>query len=328
MQENTEGYTDLDDTFVTNKHKTDEASPFEPAHFTVPLILVIGLLGNIVTISVMQRKSFEKHLFRYMITALAVSDSVLVALAPFNKSFVIEWLGFDFRSHSNMTCKVFYWFWRNAKMTSSWFIVLVSIERFIAVLFPFKSRQFVTKHFIVFGIVINYLFAMTFNTIWVYLTDSVINGTCQPNKSLNGNVKMEKFFIIIGTCLYSVIPSMLIVCLNSLTVKAFIKQKKSLGKVGSTSNKSRETSMITIMLICNSLAFVMLVVPVTLAHCYVIFTGSTDLFTSKDTITVFLREISQTLEHLNYAINFILYSACSATFRREVLSTFSCLRRQ
>ena len=322
-----QGYTVADEVSFSENLIADKIT-IQPAHITVPLILVVGLIGNLVTMSVMQRKSFEKHLFRYMITALAVSDSVLVILAPFNKMFVIEWLGFDFRSYSQLTCKTFFWFWRNAKMTSSWFIVLVSIERFIAVWFPFKSRQLVTKQFFWFSILLNYVMAATFNTIWVYLTDSVVNGTCQVNKSLNGNVKMEQFFVILGTCLYSIVPSILIVCLNTLTIRRLVNQRKSLVQVTSKSNKAKETSMITIMLACNSLAFVMLVVPITLMHCYALFTGSSDLYTSKEPITATMREITQTLEQLNYAINFILYSACSTTFRKEVLSTVSCLRRQ
>ena len=325
MSQSTDWYFEDKNMYSTAK-PDDNVHPFHPTHITLPLILVIGLFGNIITVSVMQRKSFEKHLFRYMLTALAVSDSILVVLAPFNKLFVMEWLGFDFRSYSQLTCKTFFFFWRNAKMTSSWFIVLVSIERFIAVWFPFKSRQLITKKFLLFSILCNYLGTVTFNTIWIYMTDSVIDGRCQVNKSKSGDVEMEQFFVILGTSLYSVIPSMLIVCLNSLTVKKVIDQKKALKKLTDNSSKSNETSKITLMLVCNSIVFVILVVPVTLMHCYALFTGSSDLYTSSEPVTATLREVTQTLEQLNYAINFILYSTCSSTFRHEALATFACLR--
>ena len=120
-------------------------------YVTVPVLLVIGLFGNFMSIVFMTRQEFSKMPMRIIIIALAISDTIVIIMHPHNKPYVRSFLGADVRSYNVTSCKVFYWFFRTAKMTSSWLIVLISMERFVAVWFPLKAKFINTRRNIFIG---------------------------------------------------------------------------------------------------------------------------------------------------------------------------------
>ena len=206
-----------------------------------------------------------------------------------------------------------------AKSTSSWFVTLISIERGIVVWFPLKAKSIITSKRICFSVALVYICLGTFNAIWGYFTDFILDGVCQVNKTSDANRYLEQLFAMLGSCVMLIIPAIIISTLNALTIYKVTKQSRFRKEV-QTTYKDDETRKITGMLICVSVAFVILAVPITIAHTYVSYTGYTDLFSSKELSKVIIRKITQTMEQLNYSINYFLYVMCSAAFRKEVMA--------
>ena len=90
-------------------NQTNQPSPqpitFEYAMVIVPLFLVLGLFGNLMTINVMNRKHFRHLTSSLILTSLSVSDTVLIVMLPFNKKFFLAVLPVDPRSLSSASCK-------------------------------------------------------------------------------------------------------------------------------------------------------------------------------------------------------------------------------
>ena len=107
----------------------------------VPTFTTIGILGNSMSIIIINQKYFRKQSISLILSCVAISDSMVLLLFVFNKKFMMEFLDRDARAISQEGCVIFFWIFRTSKMTSSWFVVLISIERFIAVWFPFKSKE-------------------------------------------------------------------------------------------------------------------------------------------------------------------------------------------
>lgn len=209
-------------------------------------------------------------------------------------------------------------------MTSSWLVVLICIERFVAVCLPMKAAYLNTKKHVVIGIVLVYLIIGTYNGVWVSFADRLIGGTCTPNTKPEGLAHVTRAFLIVGLTIYSFIPCLILfVCTTCIIVSLFASRnlRKRL-TVGSNSYDD-QTSKTTAMLLCIIVAFVLLVLPITFAH-LISFIQSQPLFESKEPGIVFYREISQVLEHLNYSINFVLYILACPSFRNQVPVIMRC----
>lgn len=98
-----------------------------------------------------------------ILTVLAISDMTISFLHPFNRPITIKLAKLDIRSYSEIGCKVFFWFWKTAKMTSSWFVVMITTERFIAVWMPLRVKLICTKRNTLLGIFAIYLGIGSFN---------------------------------------------------------------------------------------------------------------------------------------------------------------------
>ena len=107
----------------------------------VSLIIIIGIPGNILSIIVINQKYFRRQSISLVLTCLAISDASLLLVFTFNKKFMMEFVGKNVRALSQQGCVFFFWVFRTSKMTSSWMIVLISVERFVAVWFPFKAHE-------------------------------------------------------------------------------------------------------------------------------------------------------------------------------------------
>ena len=133
---------------VTTENLDQESTFFDfqlVGKIAVPIITIIGILGNSMSIIIMNQKYFRRQSISLILTCLAISDSAVLLLFVFNKKFMMEFLDRDARALSQEGCVLFFWIFRTSKMTSSWFVVLISIERFIAVWFPFKSKEINSK---------------------------------------------------------------------------------------------------------------------------------------------------------------------------------------
>ncbi len=296
---------------------------------TVPLFLLIGVFGNTLTVIIMNQKSFRKMGISVVLIALAVSDTTLNLMVPFTKRFFLVAVGYDPKALSDVGCKAFFWFWRTAKMTSSWLVLLIAIERFVVVCFPLTLPGGSSRKHSFIGACIVYLVIGGYNGAWVVFTDIVKNGFCIPNLPGEQYSQMlAKALVITGTSLYTHIPVVIIFTLNVSTIYKLVKQNKlrrTMSKDEAVRSMEAKTARMTGMLLGVSIAFLILVVPVSIMHVVSVFKG-VNLFTTSDPVISVVREVVSTMEQLNYSINFCLYVACSEKYRihMQVLLHLTC----
>ena len=166
------------------------------------LLFLVGVTGNLLTVMVMCTKYFRRMAISVTLTALALSDLIFSLMFPLNKLFIRDWFGMDVRSLSSAGCKVFFWVFRMSKMTSSWFVVLISLERFIATAFPLKAKAISTKLSNAICVGMIYVSLGTYIGVWRSYTDKMLDGKCVPNtkppgierqagKGVNSNVLLS-----------------------------------------------------------------------------------------------------------------------------------------
>lgn len=291
-----------------------------------PIVLIIGVFGNTMTILTVSSKSFSDLTSRYILIALALSDTTLIVLQPFNKLFVRDLFGFDVRAYSDGGCKFFFWLFRTSKMTSSWLIVILCFERFIAVVFPLKARKIVNKKSILALIFLDYFVIGTYNGFWSF-SSVVENGVCKPDAVFPDTIIKYRNFMVMGTSLYTFIPMTVMVILTPIIVWKLIKKRKRRQTIqldgGRVSKKDLKEVKASLVLIGIVVAFIVLVLPIAIMF-FIAFWQSVSAFET-NTLSFFIyREVAQHLELVNYSVNFFMYIMCSDTFRKKALQILRC----
>ena len=283
-----------------------------------PIILLLGIGGNLLTIVIMTKKPFSDLTVSLLLTALATCDTATLVMIPLNKQNVRRVLGTDIRAVSDVGCKVFFWSFRLAKVMASWVLVLISTERFTAVWLPLRAKTISTKRNALIALASIVTFLGGYFAVWTHFADRVLAGKCIPNTRTPSTQARTKAFLLFGLSLLAFIPGSIILLLNSLIAfklwrRPAIKQS-SVGK----SEQGQDQGRATVMLLGVALAFLILVTPIAVAH-MVFYVMDRNIFEAKEPGMVAFREIAQVLELMNSSVNFFLYVLCSKGFRRMLL---------
>lgn len=292
----------------------------------LPATVVIGVSGNLITIVIMKSRHFSLKPSSYLLICLAISDTVLLLMQPFNKAFFIDIIGQDVRAINDVICKLYFVIRRTSKVTSSWFVVGLCIERFIAVWFPLRAKFVVTKRVVLTGILAVCLIVLAFTGSFSY-SSKVVAGICQPDVyDRTDAAEVDRFGAMLkaGSCLYSIIPMVILITLTPLIVAKMVQQnQKRLVMAGPAINKVKDDGRVTAMLIGVVIAYVILVLPITILH-NAAYELKISAFASNNEDFNLFKEISQLLEQLNHTLNFFLYVMTSYRFRSVFMNFLTC----
>ena len=181
-------------------------------------VTVLGLFGNILILVVTFRskvEAFKGH--DVLIFALALFDGIALASTAVSLPSVIDIIGMDIRAISTVGCKVFMSVFQPSAISSFSIIVLICIERFIAVWFPFRAKQLLSPKIvnICLGIVVGIVF-IVYGTMAV-LNSETDDGICDPNfvgkiysTVLNQKPKIGFYLPMLGTQLITYFVILLI----------------------------------------------------------------------------------------------------------------------
>uniref|UniRef100_A0A6G1SD84 FMRFamide receptor n=1 Tax=Aceria tosichella TaxID=561515 RepID=A0A6G1SD84_9ACAR len=168
----------------------------------VPLIMVVGLFGNLVTIIIMTRRRMRSTTNMYL-AALALVDMLYLVL-----TFLL-----GLSHYPNMVGRGYYLYWQlrpflmmltdACSNTSVWLTVTFTIERFIAVKYPMKGKVWCTearaKRLIVFVFLFGILFASPVPFEWEVVERPAKRDQAKQLESVNiTNMGSEKSRVDLG----------------------------------------------------------------------------------------------------------------------------------
>lgn len=167
-------------------------------YYYVPILVVGGSLGNILSVIVFSTTKLRKLSSSIYLAALAVSDTC------FLWGLFIQWLNFiDIQIYNReFFCQFFTFFSSWACFCSAWFVVAFTVERFIAVAFPLKRQtmctvrraKFVIGALTVMGVLHCVPFYVSSAPIYSHKLEAVL---CDVNSDL----KVSTFrIVVLGNC--------------------------------------------------------------------------------------------------------------------------------
>ena len=286
------------------------------------LLTCLGLIGNvsILTITWKFRKPGKGH--DVLIMSLAIIDSIALSSTALMQPCVYEVLGMDVRAITSIGCKFFMSVWLSAKGSSSIVVVLISIERFLAVWFPLEIRSLLSSQ-------------TALRSLWLCMTPIIIitvtmstlyceidkYGICTPN--IEGSVyssvlqKMPDttIFKVMGIVMLS--PLLILLILTPMTVVKLFKQK-AIRRHLTSQELNNGTFQISVKLTAVAITHsILYVIPLATAIAY----GFND--TVPDSYVLSWITLPLLLHH---SLNFLLYNIFDTEFRSRVSNLFGLKR--
>ena len=319
MPDNITSLLDLNQTNSTNTLAIIPVSGLTYTLFGLTcLFTCLGLAGNfsILTISLKYRRRAKSH--DVLITALAVTDSFATVTFALMQPCVYGTIGMDVRALTTIGCKVFMSVLLSAMFCSSTVVVLVSIERFVAVWYPIRSRNFLSRQ-------------TALRSVWLCVAPIVIisttlsilyceidtNGVCDPNhlgheySSVLKRMPDPIVYKIMGIVLSS--PQLILLILTPMTVVKLCKQMTIRSQLTSqeVSNKELQISMKLIMVVVVHVTLIAVPIAIALYHVSISIPLEGNVL-SGITLTLLL----------NHSTNFLLYNIFDREFRRRLYVLF------
>ncbi|CAF3429974.1 unnamed protein product [Rotaria socialis] len=312
-------------------------------HLT-PIIICVGLLGNILTIYVFIITDLKRQSVSILTIALAIVDS-LVLLVPVLFLWLENLLKRELTDASPFWCRTHGFFDLTFTCCSSWLMICIAFERFCAVWFPHRHKVSFT-HRKIFFLVLGILFSATIISTWFIFVVKMIlktrpaniiqhtstlslksplkntseNFSFSPPRQIPfGNQSLVSYFKcdvyddnlydsmgMVSVVLNYFLPFIFVLLLNSTIIYRLCNR----GIV-------ELTSSITVTLILVCLVHLFCTLPFQCWWIYYEIPDQTgDCLWLKNKLT--WRTITFTIRNINYMANFFLYSCSSALFRYEL----------
>jgi len=326
---------------------------------------IIGNILNLIILSqksltyMMERMEKSAH---YGLIALAISDlfvcitalpSVIYGTGKKNGGFAHD--SFDFRLvhklYSNGVINTF-------MLSSTWLTVTMAVSRYIAICHPLRARQIIGKTFTITSLVAVFVVSVLFNVprfLWQEHRSIVVDGGRRMYFAYPGPLRrragdeLELAYLWAYFTLGIAVPLCVLVYCNMHLIKTLrmsmlshtmvVQNSFSLSGSGQTSfhrtvrpaapqRTTRERSeqaayRITLTLIIIIILFAVLFVPSELVNFFVDVAAQTTYKTEVFNVAVTVGNLLQTI---NFAVNFVLYSAVNTYFRYTIYRMVKCTR--
>ena len=286
------------------------------------IVCSIGILTNSLVVFVVLHGSLRKSIFMNLLMILAVFDSLfLMAVINIRK----EIFGQIFIGPSILHCSVSMFLLSVTGIASSWVTVLISLERFIALYYPFKVKIYCTKTRTFVTLMVLTIFACLYSLPYFYIADVVSSDQKHECRNIFENV-IAFVFKCSTHVLYSILPFFVIAILNILMIRKLQVQKafrlQTQGRNGVQNSAINNKSLLIMMV------FVCLVFMVTTVPGAVLMIVNLSFCLWQDEDCRFGRgwhtHLRYMLEDINHSVNFFLYCITGSVFRHALFQLFRC----
>ena len=303
--------------------------------YSTPVIVVIGVIGNVISLSVFLSKTMRKQPACYYLMALSATDLVVLIVYV-----SVEWLdrGLPEITGNNDAspirydgaCHVFLYLSYVSRFLSAWLIVVFTVERYIGVCKPLKRREMCTRSF-----ARRMIFILILVSLLLCIYKPLLSGVSRfgGSKFICGSKNQHRYASFILDAIFAVattfVPFVVISSLNFIIIRRLFLRNRTQRLSNTASREQVIRIEFTLILLVISSCFIAVTIPyfvtwtcqflkskcVTLDHIYSPYWYS-DYLSG-------VRNITKTIYFLNYSMNFFLYSLTGASFRRELKFLFN-----
>ena len=284
-----------------------------------PFLLLIGTVGNILSLVVLQSKYFRNAPSSFIMSALACTDTgVLLCGVTRHWATSLTDYAVDIRHMSLGSCWSHYFFIYVLWELSSWSLALLTIERMASVKWPFKAKELFSKKKMIIGWVTVALCLATINLHWFVTVEYKDDACYDVDES---QMFMYKIWPWMDLVLSSLAPLSIIVTCNVIIITILLKARK-LRQDQMKVNQADESDSITAMLVGISITFFIATMPICV---YLIGYNYWPVDTYEQQYADWnAYGVSLLFYYCSSSTNFIVYCVSGAKFRRALVAVLCC----
>ena len=282
------------------------------------ILMVLACVGNGLSVFAVRHRIKTSSSCFYIVN-LAVCDSLLI----FNKGgyALLTLFKIDL---GHTVCKIATYMDNVLLSWSVWLVVLMTGERFVAIIWPLKALAWLSVKRAQMLVVAIYVTLAVFNSAYLVVTTSMYQGGFAICSVLGDQTGFfNKIWLPLEVSVVTYIPQILIFLLN---VSMILKIKDARRKQAELRVESQENSgQVTAMLLTVSIAFFLLTSPYSL-FLILVKQGIWDYMATPYSYSMYLliNTILRLLADLNHCVNFLLYVASGSSFRKEIRKLCLC----
>ncbi|CAH1784328.1 unnamed protein product, partial [Owenia fusiformis] len=274
-----------------------------------PILLILGIIGNILSIIILLRKSLRRLSWSLYLVTLAISDILVLCTTTFDY-WMRMWKNIHVYTFSAAGCKIENFLTYFSVHFSAWILVAVTLERLLFLYWPLRARILFTRKVaaIIIAIIAAALTLVNMHIFWNFQL------TCRRRRCACRPLGDGFVWSIIDLCMSTLIPFIIIAICNGFFVKKLLFLRSTTHSTSEAyKQKARATS---IMMLSITMTFIILNLPITIVICLNNTTLKEDpvlrLALGKAWVfTVFLHQ-------LNSIVNVVLYYLSNSRFQKEV----------
>lgn len=190
------------------------------------IVSVVGIIGNTVTIVVLNQQTMRKWRSSILLSALAAVDFLylLIIFLSIIDTLTHQAIGFH---RSLVFCQTTVYITHVCSFLSAAFTLSFTLQRFVAVLFPLHANAIISNRSSVINIFFLIFLSCTFYSFSFFLTN-ISHGQCREDESYPALFPL----LIVDICLTFVLPFIFILLFNFAIVYKLQSRKKFANKFG------------------------------------------------------------------------------------------------
>ena len=284
----------------------------------------------------MKSKTLRKKSYSHYLCALATFDSItlIIRQVKISDEYYIDVLNKNglFQYFNNSTCKVFNFVEHVSYLMSSWLIVIMAIERFVAVCFPFKTI-FIRKQFCAVISICTLVTVLSLSqTFRLVMVEHIVIDFNRGMRVCGAADEFLHIYSNLNIYFYSMsltfaLPLCIVLICNSLVLIQMYRVRRET----TTDKQSRYHIAVkrkyrtTCMLLIVSFTYIVTLLPLLAFTIIVDVAVKSGSRSSQETVAIIwpFVEVCVTISLVNYACNFFIYVLSGKKFRFELRKLFT-----
>ncbi|XP_064597270.1 allatostatin-A receptor-like [Liolophura sinensis] len=294
---------------------------FKVGYFYV--LPIVALVCNFLTVGTMMRlKPFTST--SLYICSLAIADTLVLFLRSLSE--MVE--DFDLQL-GDYGCGVLTFVLNLMVHVAVWTIVVMTLERFVAVVYPLHVTALFTMKKTKLSIAMLYVVFSLIDAHFIYTysmgyTDSRHSGYYCRHRPGTTFWSYNIWFWL-NSALFAIIPCSSLLILNIVIIvgmRSSLKKQKRM-VLDDSGKKDAQQRQVTVMLLSMSFAYIVFFVPVSI---YMVASIGFNVYESPEILAwfMFVTRVVFFFSSLNHAVNFVFYFASNSRFRVALVQFLKC----